>query len=136
MTTIEETWTPQFSSWRHGGWYVDNIRYPSGAVGCVSRNYEDKKWRIVCDERKGSHPGGENDHTYPNRTAAALAEKEIADEQWVDTRRHHNYEHYRKIADALPDDVLRDVSRYALLDKTLHVALRDSARERNLWATR
>ena len=40
-----------YSPWRHGGWYVDNIRYPSGAVGCVSRNYRDRKWRIVCDPR-------------------------------------------------------------------------------------
>jgi len=43
---------PIYSNWRHGGWYVDNIRYPSGAAGCVSNNYADKKWRIVCDDRR------------------------------------------------------------------------------------
>lgn len=39
---------PQYERWRHGGWYVTNVRYPSGAVGCVSNNYHDKKWRIAC----------------------------------------------------------------------------------------
>ena len=38
-----------FSKWRHGGWYVHTVRHPSGAIGCVSNNYADKKWRIVCD---------------------------------------------------------------------------------------
>lgn len=64
-------WTPEYSPWRHGGWYVDNVQYPSGAVGCVSRNYPDKKWRIVCDRRKG-------DRTYPSRDAAARAERSLA----------------------------------------------------------
>ena len=65
-------WQPEFSPWRHGGWYVDNLRYPSGAVGCVSRNYPDKKWRIVCDPRPfGSQP------TFPNRIAAAFGEREL-----------------------------------------------------------
>ena len=64
-------WKPSYSLWRHGGWYVDNVRYPSGAVGCVSRNYPDRKWRIVCDDR-------EPQPTYPNRDAAALAERELA----------------------------------------------------------
>jgi len=64
-------WTPTFSTWRHGGWYVNNCVYPSGAVGCVSRNYPDRKWRIVCDKREG-------DFTYPTRVAAAQAEYAIA----------------------------------------------------------
>lgn len=72
--TPVEGFTPEFSPWRHGGWYVDNIRYPSGAVGCVSRNYDDRKWRIVCDPRAGAFPGGPHDHTYRNRTEAAHAE--------------------------------------------------------------
>lgn len=68
---MSETWTPEYDRWRHGGWYVNNVVYPSGAVGCVSRNYPDHKWRIVCDRREG-------DYTYPNRDAAARAEREIA----------------------------------------------------------
>lgn len=60
---------PVYSPWRHGGWYVNNVRYPSGAVGCVSRNYDDKKWRIVC---------GDHETTYPSRDAAARAELDIA----------------------------------------------------------
>jgi hypothetical protein len=62
---------PVYTPWRHGGWYVVNVRYPNGACGCVSNNYEDKKWRIVCDDREG-------DHTYKTREAAAIAEWEIA----------------------------------------------------------
>lgn len=68
---MTDDWTPQYSPWRHGGWYVDNVRYPNGAVGCVSRNFEDKKWRIVCDDRS-------TDYTYPNRDAAARAERHLA----------------------------------------------------------
>lgn len=66
-------WAPQYDRWRHGGWYVVNVRYPSGAIGCVSRNYEDGKWRIVCDERAD----GLARQTYPSRDAAARAERDI-----------------------------------------------------------
>lgn len=66
-----------YSPWRHGGWYVNNVRYPGGAVGCVSRNYSDRKWRIVCDSRDGSFPGGPNDHTYASRDDAARAERDL-----------------------------------------------------------
>lgn len=62
-------WTPMYERWRHGGWYVTNLHYPSGAVGCVSRNYPDHKWRIACDPRPDGYA-----HTYPNRDAAARAE--------------------------------------------------------------
>ena len=62
-----------YSRWRHGGWYVSDVRYPSGACGCVSNNYPDKKWRIVCDERRLAlnAPG---DVTFHSREAAARAE--------------------------------------------------------------
>jgi hypothetical protein len=73
-----QSWQATYEPWRHGGWYVTNVRYPSGAVGCVSRNYGDRKWRIACDPRDGSFPGGPNDHTYPSREAAARAERDIA----------------------------------------------------------
>jgi hypothetical protein len=71
------TWEPAFSRWRHGGWYVHNVRYPCGAIGCVSRNYPDRKWRIVCDSRR-SELGTEGDITFPNRDAAARAEYALA----------------------------------------------------------
>lgn len=66
---------PQYTRWRHGGWYVSNVDYPSGAIGCVSNNYPDKRWRIVCDDRlyELNEPG---DFTYPSRDAAARAELE------------------------------------------------------------
>ena len=69
---MSEQFTPIYSRWRHGGWYVHNVRYPSGACGCVSRNYPDKKWRIACDSRK-------NPPTFKNRDEAAFAEKLLAE---------------------------------------------------------
>jgi hypothetical protein len=65
-TLSDGAWEPVFSPWRHGGWYVDNVRYPSGACGCVSNNYPDKKWRIVC---------GPQDLTFSTRGDAAKAER-------------------------------------------------------------
>ena len=62
-----------YSAWRHGGWYVHNVRYPEGAVGCVSRNFADRKWRIVCDPRPL-----DQQPTFKNRDAAARAEWELA----------------------------------------------------------
>lgn len=70
--------TPKFtySPWRHGGWYVHGVRYPNGACGCVSRNYEDGKWRIACDpRRKNLHEPG--DYTFRTRDEAAQAEYEL-----------------------------------------------------------
>ncbi|MES2295385.1 MAG: hypothetical protein V4527_18965 [Pseudomonadota bacterium] len=61
-----------YSPWRHGGWYVNNVRYPSGAIGCVSRNYDDGKWRIACDPR----PFAEQP-TFRNRDAAARGERDL-----------------------------------------------------------
>lgn len=67
-----------YSPWRHGGWYVNNVRYPTGACGCVSRNYEDRKWRIVCDPR----PFNERP-TFKSRDEAARAEWHLANAQTV-----------------------------------------------------
>ena len=75
MSAIPAVWI--YSRWRHGGWYVHNVRYPSGACGCVSRNYPDHQWRIVCDERAPF----DLRQTYPNRDAAAQAEYLIATTQ-------------------------------------------------------
>lgn len=61
-----------YTPWRHGGWYVSNVQYASGAVGCVSRNYPDRKWRVVCDPRGMDAP------TYKNRDEAAAAEYLLA----------------------------------------------------------
>jgi hypothetical protein len=58
-----------YSRWRHGGWYVHNVRYPSGACGCVSCNYDDHKWRIACDPRPF-----EQQPTFSCRDDAAAAE--------------------------------------------------------------
>lgn len=62
----------EYSKWRHGGWYVHNVRYPSGACGCVSNNYDDGKWRIACDPREF-----ETAPTFKTRHAAAMAEYEL-----------------------------------------------------------
>jgi len=69
----DEKWAPQYEPWRHGGWYVTNIHYPSGACGCVSRNYADLKWRIVGDPRPF-----ESAPTFRNRDEAARAERDLA----------------------------------------------------------
>jgi hypothetical protein len=73
-----QNWQPIFSRWRHGGWYVHNVNYPSGAIGCVSNNYVDHKWRIVCDPRR-TDLNVEGDFTFTTRDAAARAERELVD---------------------------------------------------------
>lgn len=70
--TIPTSFT--YERWRHGGWYVSEVRYPSGAVGCVSRNYPDRKWRIACDYR----PNAYERFTYSSRDEAARAEYALA----------------------------------------------------------
>jgi hypothetical protein len=66
VTVSRENFVSVYRRWRHGGWYVDNVRYANGAVGCVSRNFPDKKWRIVC--------GRSFDETFKSRDDAAYAE--------------------------------------------------------------
>lgn len=66
----KKEWMPEYARWRHGGWYVTNVHYPNGAVGCVSNNYPDGRWRIVCDEAE---------ITFPSRDAAARAEKVLVE---------------------------------------------------------
>jgi hypothetical protein len=68
-----QEWQPIYSRWRHGGWYVHNVRHLNDACGCVSNNYPDGRWRIVCDGRR-KDLGGDGDFTYPTRDAAARAE--------------------------------------------------------------
>jgi len=63
---------PIYAPWGNGGWYVLNVRYPSGAFGCVSRNYPDQKWRIVCDPR-----AFDKQPTFDTRDEAAFAEYEL-----------------------------------------------------------
>ena len=58
---------PVFEKWRHGGWYVTNIHYPSGAVGCVGKT-DDGKWAIACG------PSWLVDLRFSTRTDAANAE--------------------------------------------------------------
>jgi hypothetical protein len=74
----EDNWQPAYEPWRHGGWYVTNVRYPSGACGCVSRNYGDRKWRIACDPRPDAH----EKYTFRTRDAAARAERELTRTMW------------------------------------------------------
>lgn len=80
--SFDESWTPCFSSWRHGGWYVNNARYPSGAVGCVSNKFVDRRWRVVCDPRRGGL-GETGDFTFKSRDEAARAERELVRQEAV-----------------------------------------------------
>lgn len=81
LRLVNPTTPLYYSRWRHGGWYVSGIRYPSGACGCVSSNYPDRKWRIVCDDRRQAlnEPG---DVTFGSREAAARAEQVLALQAW------------------------------------------------------
>jgi len=72
---LDANWEPSYSKWRHGGWYVNNT-YPSGGCGCVSNNYDDNKWRIVCDPRRG-RLGEPGDFTFKTRDEAARAERAL-----------------------------------------------------------
>jgi hypothetical protein len=72
---MPDVFAPEYAPWRHGGWYVTNIRYSTGACGCVSRNFPDKKWRIVGDPRPF-----ETAPTFPTRDAAAHAEYQLSKE--------------------------------------------------------
>ena len=69
MANDKARWAPAYKRWRHGGWYVTNVRYPNGAVGCVSNNYPDRRWRIVCEASQTP---------FPSRDAAARAERVLA----------------------------------------------------------
>lgn len=67
MSNATETkqFVPEYSRWRHGGWYVTNVSYPSGAVGCVTNNRGDGFWYIECDP---------TETRFTSRDAAARAE--------------------------------------------------------------
>lgn len=80
LEDASENWNPMFSKWRHGGWYAHAVRYPQGSIGCVSNNYPDKAWRVVCDDRRTGALGEAGDFTYPTRIAAARAEYALAQE--------------------------------------------------------
>lgn len=75
---MSELPTFTYSRWRHGGWYVHEVHYPSGAIGCVSRNYSDRKWRIVCDPRPF-----EQRPTFRTRDEAAAAEWNLAAQEYA-----------------------------------------------------
>ncbi|WP_321820871.1 MULTISPECIES: hypothetical protein [unclassified Burkholderia] len=71
-------WQPSFSRYRDEGWYVHGVRYPGGAIGCVSNKFPDGRWRILCDHRRGVDLDDAQDFTYPSREAAARAEYALA----------------------------------------------------------
>ena len=76
----DPNWEPMFTRWRHGGWYVHGISHINGGCGCVSNNYEDGKWRVVCDPRRSAlHEEG--DFTFKTRNEAAHAERALIRDQ-------------------------------------------------------
>lgn len=79
-------WAPHFESWRHGGWYVTNLAYPSGACGCVSRNYADKKWRIACDPRPF-----DQQPTFKSRVEAAHGERDLINSLYYELLEGYGY---------------------------------------------
>lgn len=71
-------WVPAYSHWRHGGSYVDNIVYPSGAAGCIAsaRHTTSGRFEIACPPSR--YEGG-----FKTRDAAAYAEAQIALNAWA-----------------------------------------------------
>ncbi|MCF5372019.1 hypothetical protein [Pseudomonas syringae] len=82
LAEIDDAWEPSFTPWRHGGWIVSNLQTANGGLGCVSNNYPDSQWRIVCDSRRNAlrEPG---DFTFPSRLEAAKGEREYVREQLI-----------------------------------------------------
>jgi hypothetical protein len=110
--TAPETFT--YEPGRHGGWYVNEVRYPSGAVGCVSRNYPDKKWRIACDERPG-------DHTYRTRDEAARAEWEMVESRgWLEGKQRAIADDARLAYDAIAPLTTRPTPAMDALHRILY----------------
>jgi hypothetical protein len=67
-------WRPEFRpAGRSGAYFVTNVRYRNGRLGCVIRHWRDHhRWRILADTRLGAP-------TYPSKVAAAAAERELAE---------------------------------------------------------
>lgn len=67
-------WTPRYSHWRHGGSYVTNIVFPSGACGCIASAAHTRsgKFESACFDLG----------TFPTRQAAAFAERAYAMKLW------------------------------------------------------
>lgn len=72
---VSDDWEPAYERWRHGGSYVVNLVYPTGAVGCIAsaRHTVSGKFEIACQPDAGQ---------FSTRRAAAFAEREIAIELW------------------------------------------------------
>ena len=84
----DPAWKPTYSRWRHGGYYVDNLYYPSGAVGCIvsARYTHDGLFHLACDPRPVDQRVG-----YRTREEAAYAEREMVLCMWrtLDTTREN-----------------------------------------------
>lgn len=70
-----DDWIPEYEYWRHGGSYVTNVVFPSGAVGCVAsaRHTLSGKFESACFDLG----------TFKTRDAAARAERAHAISLWV-----------------------------------------------------
>lgn len=65
-----ETWEPRYSTWRHGGSYVDNLFHAGGGIGCIAsaRHTASKKHESACFDLG----------KFGTRDAAARAERDFA----------------------------------------------------------
>jgi hypothetical protein len=69
MPDMNTYWKPEFEPWRQGTWLVKDVDFPDGTRACVSSDYPDGKWRIICDE---------SFTPYPTRDAAARGARTLA----------------------------------------------------------
>lgn len=71
------TWKPSYSRWEHGGSYVNNVVYPSGAVGCISSPRHTGSGRYEIAFAPEDH-----NETDASRGEAARAEAQLAIAEW------------------------------------------------------
>lgn len=73
-----DDWEPVYEPWRHGGSYVSNIVYPSGAVGCIvsARHSATGRFHVACG------PAELTEVKHKTRRAAAFAERAYALQLW------------------------------------------------------
>lgn len=74
--------TQVLSQWQEGGWELKGIYFPDRRRCFVSRNYPDKRWRIVADPRATS--SGNEGATYPTRESAIRAARCLCATCWLD----------------------------------------------------
>lgn len=72
-------WRPRFAKSRYGGYFITNLYYPDGAVGCIvsARHTASGKFELAC-------PPAGYDKKFRTRKEAAYAELALVLKLWED----------------------------------------------------